>query len=152
MAEPPRDLDTRIADTRHRLEHDVDAWVATAGPDGPWMVPLTHVWIDDQLWFATDRAGRTVRNIESDATVRVALGPTRDVVVIDGEATAHPLESSAGDEVADRVMEAYEQRHGSDPREWADALIVVVPRRIQAWREENELQGRTIMRDGSWLP
>jgi NADPH-dependent FMN reductase len=25
------------------------------------------------------------------------------------------------------------------------------PRRIQAWREENELAGRDLMRDGRWL-
>jgi hypothetical protein len=27
----------------------------------------------------------------------------------------------------------------------------VTPRRIQAWREENELAEREIMRDGRWL-
>jgi hypothetical protein len=27
----------------------------------------------------------------------------------------------------------------------------ITPRRIQAWREANELAGRTLMRDGRWL-
>jgi hypothetical protein len=27
----------------------------------------------------------------------------------------------------------------------------ITPRRIQAWREENELQDRELMRDGRWL-
>ena len=31
------------------------------------------------------------------------------------------------------------------------AYLRVTPRRIQAWREENELAEREIMRDGHWL-
>jgi hypothetical protein len=27
----------------------------------------------------------------------------------------------------------------------------IVPYRVQAWREVNELRGRTLMRDGQWL-
>jgi hypothetical protein len=27
----------------------------------------------------------------------------------------------------------------------------IVPDRVQAWREVNELPGRTLMRDGVWL-
>jgi len=30
-------------------------------------------------------------------------------------------------------------------------VIHVTPLRIQAWREENELAGRTIMRSGVWV-
>ncbi|MDT4920398.1 MAG: hypothetical protein QOI15_1300, partial [Pseudonocardiales bacterium] len=28
--------------------------------------------------------------------------------------------------------------------------LVLEPRRIQAWREENELRGRVLMRNGRW--
>jgi len=31
------------------------------------------------------------------------------------------------------------------------AYFRITPRRIQAWREENELAGRDLMRDGCWL-
>jgi len=31
------------------------------------------------------------------------------------------------------------------------AYLRVTPRRIQAWREENELAEREVMRDGHWL-
>jgi hypothetical protein len=31
------------------------------------------------------------------------------------------------------------------------AYLVLRPRRTQAWREENELVGRTLMRGGAWL-
>lgn len=29
--------------------------------------------------------------------------------------------------------------------------MVLRPLRLQAWREVNEIRGRTLMRDGSWL-
>lgn len=31
------------------------------------------------------------------------------------------------------------------------AYLVLRPKRIQAWREENELAGRTVLRGGAWL-
>ena len=48
---------------------------------------------------------------------------------------------------------AFAAKTGFDPRLSAAAFLYfrVVPARIQAWREENELAGRTIMRDGRWL-
>jgi hypothetical protein len=30
-------------------------------------------------------------------------------------------------------------------------LMLLRPQRIQAWREVNELRGRTVMRSGEWL-
>ena len=40
-----------------------------------------------------------------------------------------------------------------DPQAWGDEYVLVVlrPERIQAWREANEIAGRTILRDGAWL-
>ena len=48
-------------------------------------------------------------------------------------------------------VEAYATKHNSDPHTWADSVIRVAPQRIQAWREENELAGRMIMRNGVWV-
>jgi hypothetical protein len=45
-------------------------------------------------------------------------------------------------------------RTGFDPRGLAPPpyrWFRVSPRRIQAWREVNELPGRELMRDGRWL-
>jgi hypothetical protein len=33
----------------------------------------------------------------------------------------------------------------------AEAHLVLRPERVQAWRESDEIAGRTIMRDGAWL-
>lgn len=144
MAEP-RPLEQRIADTRAHLENDEDAWVATAG-DQPYLVPLSFIWHSGELLFATIADSPTCRNVGATPTVRIAVGPTRDLVLVDGDARVVPIAEMRTDEVS-----AYKNKCGSDPNGWADALIRVRLTRVQAWREENELRGRTIMRDGRWL-
>lgn len=76
------------------------------------------------------------------------MGTTRDVVVIEGTAQSLPLAA-----VAPAVADAFAARTGFDPRRSAArmAFIWIRPRRIQAWREENELPGRELMRGGIWL-
>jgi hypothetical protein len=51
------------------------------------------------------------------------------------------------------VAEAYAAQADWDPRRETDpyAFFALRPVRIQAWREANELAGRTIMKDGAWL-
>ncbi len=146
QAAPPRTTQQRVLDTRARLESDVDAWVATAGPTGPWLVPLSFDWDGRRLLFATDANSPTVRNVSALPRVRVALGVSRDVALVDGTAEAMPI-----NQLSDEAAARYQARAGSDPRTWATVLLAVTPERIQAWREENELAGRTIMRDGQWL-
>jgi len=143
----PRSLDQRIKDTRKRLEDDVDAWVATTGPDRPWLIPLSLLWHGDRLLFATSASSATAVNIGLVRRVRVALDGVRDVVIIDGDADLAASTTLSGAE-----LDAYTAKHSSDPRTWADAVIRVIPVRIQAWREENEIAGRTIMRNGVWSP
>ncbi len=49
--------------------------------------------------------------------------------------------------------DAFAARTGFDPRGLDEPYqyFRIVPRRIQAWREANELAGRDLMRDGRWL-
>ncbi|QFU86851.1 pyridoxamine 5'-phosphate oxidase family protein [Amycolatopsis sp. YIM 10] len=141
-----RDLAQRLRDTRAKLEHDVDLWVATSSPDGgPHLVPLSYRWDGAAFLVSTPRASVTSRNLLADGRVRLSLGPTRDVVIVDGIAEPVGIDSETGDEFAART--------GFDPRglETPYQYFLVRPRRIQAWREENELAGRTLMRDGRWL-
>lgn len=143
----PRSRGQRIADTRRRLRDDVDAWVASTSSAQPWLVPLSFLWHHEHLLFATDAATPTGRNIGTVPRVRVALGHPRDVVIVQGDASITPVADLTAEE-----PRLYRVKHGSDPRAWADSIIRVQPIRIQAWREENELDGRVLMRDGSWLP
>ncbi|KUL53002.1 pyridoxamine 5'-phosphate oxidase family protein [Streptomyces sp. NRRL S-1521] len=146
-AAPPRGLDERLRDTRSRLENDVDLWVATAGsPGGVHLIPLSYLWDGTAFIIATPRASVTGRNLLADGRVRLSFGPTRDVVVVEG--VAEPVAADLGG-----TGDAFAARTGFDPRGLDEPYqyFRIVPRRIQAWREANELAGRDLMRDGHWL-
>ena len=52
-----------------------------------------------------------------------------------------------------RPGDRFAARSGFDPRTLATPYrwFRISPRRIQAWREVNELADRELMRDGRWL-
>ncbi|WP_030772373.1 pyridoxamine 5'-phosphate oxidase family protein [Streptomyces sp. NRRL F-2664] len=139
----------RRLDTEHRLAHDVDVWVATACADGtPYLVPLSFDWDGRALRVATPADSPTGRNLAAAGTVRLALGPTRDVTMIDGTVEVHAIDALPEEE-GDRFAE----RAGFDPRALTTVYrwFRITPHRIQAWREENELADRDLMREGRWL-
>jgi hypothetical protein len=150
----PRDAHTRKADTLAKLRaRHADVWVASASINGAQpvahLIPLSLAWIDECVVVAAPAQQQTARNIVEHGKARLALGPTRDVVIIDAV-----LERLIG--VAD-VPEDFAERYAAqadwDPRRAgaAYAYLVLRPERIQAWREENELAGRTLLRGGAWL-
>jgi hypothetical protein len=62
------------------------------------------------------------------------------------------VESFTCASVPDEVADAFAAKHWDSRKEPTPyGFYRVTPRTIQAWREENELRGRTIMRDGAWL-
>ena len=149
----PRERQQRRRDTLAKLgEPAEDVWVATASNSGssadPYLVPLSMAWIDERVVIAVDSSSRTARNIEGSRTARLGLGPTRDVVVIDARLERSVLVAAAQD-----LAERYVLQADWDPRTAGDSyrFLVLRPERIQAWREANELHGRTLMRDGTWL-
>lgn len=146
MATPaPRSATERIADTTRRLEHDNDAWVATASDAKPWLVPLSFHWTGESLLMATARRNNTYQNLTRERQARLALGDYRDVVMIDGEV-------DLPDRLPDEQADAIRAKSGLDPRTDPGAgYIRVRPLRIDAWRTAPEVANRTIMRDGDWL-
>jgi hypothetical protein len=147
--EPPRDLARRRADTLAKLAAPAaDVWVASAGSSGAYLVPLSLAWADERIILAADRASRTARNITEHGGARLGLGPTRDVVMIDA-VLERVVPVGEDEELARR----YAAQADWDPREAGGgyAYLVLRPDRIQAWREANEIPGRTLMRDGVWL-
>jgi len=143
--EPPRSLQQRKQDTLGRLESDVDAWIASADAEGDaYLLPLSFLWDGKGVIVSTPRSSVTARNLSRGGRVRVGLGLLRDVTVIDG--AAEPTNDDA-------TKEAFATKHGWDPRNETDDFVFfrIVPDRIQAWREVNELTGRTLMRGGAWL-
>jgi hypothetical protein len=79
----------------------------------------------------------------------LALGATRDVTMIDGDVEVLEIDALPQD-VGDR----FAARTGFDPRTLPTSYrwYRVTPRRIQAWREVDELPERELMRDGRWSP
>jgi hypothetical protein len=145
MTAPARTPEQRRKDTLRRLADDEDAWVATAGDGGPYLVPLSFLWDGAAFVLATPSSSPTGRNLRETGRVRLGIGPTRDVVMVEG--TAEVLA-----EVPDALGDAFAARTGFDPRRLTGyAYYRVRPLRIQAWREANEIAGRDLMRDGRWL-
>jgi hypothetical protein len=65
--------------------HDIDVWVASASADGtPYLVPLSFDWDGEALLLATPTDSPTARNLTAGRTVRLGLGETRDVSMIEG--------------------------------------------------------------------
>jgi hypothetical protein len=144
----PRPGSQRRIDVLAKLRSEVDLWVASADAEGgAYLVPLSFYWDDSALTIATPRASRTAVNLIRAGWARVALGPTRDVVIIEGPVEAIPIGTDAA------LEDAHARAVGFDPRELTDEYLYlrITPHEIQAWREANELAGRQMMHRGEWL-
>src|SRR5882757_4416140 len=107
----PRSRSQRIDDTLAKLRDDVDVWVASADAVGnAYILPLSFYWDGATLTLATPRASRTAVNLLRAGEARVALGPTRDVVIVDG--TIEELPRGAEPAIEDGFAEETE----FDPR------------------------------------
>jgi len=151
----PRSAAQRKADTLAKLSAPAaDIWVASAsisdaGVAQPYLVPLSLAWVDGRIVLALEADSRTARSLPVGTQTRLALGPTRDVVMID--ATVVQVASTA--DTAAEIADAYAAQSDWDPRTAGPGFVymLLTPKRIQAWREVNELSGRALMRDGEWL-
>ena len=90
----------------------------------------------------------TGRNMAATRAVRLGLGHTRDVSIIEGD-----VEVLGIDALAPERADLFVAHTGFDPRALAAPYhwFRISPRRIQAWREVNELPGRELMQEGAWL-
>lgn len=144
----PRSRAQRRRDTERRLRCDIDLWVASAAADGTaYLTPLSFDWDGEALLLATAASSPTARNLTATGSVRLGLGQTRDVVMVDGE-----VEVLEMDALPPEQGDRFAARTGFDPRTLAEPYrwFRIVPSRVQAWREVDELRGRDLMRDGRW--
>lgn len=143
----PRSAAERVRATVARLESERDVWLSSVGDGAPWLVPLWFVRQGGVLLLATGAHTRTARNLSGSPAARLALPSTDDVVIIDGTAEVTPIADADPGPVA-----AFAAKYADpDPHRWAEAVITVRMRRVQAWRGEHEIPGRVIMRDGTWV-
>jgi hypothetical protein len=147
----PRSSEQRKSDALAMLEalHG-DLWMASAPPTGTaHLVPLSYAWDGEHIIIATDASAVSIRNIVATGHARLALGGTRDVVMIDATPSTMAVVADAPAEIAEK----YADQADWDPRAVGGDLVFVLlhPERVQVWRESDEIKGRTIMRQGAWL-
>lgn len=146
-----RSPDQRKSDALAKLTtKGENIWVASASPIGAvHLVPVSHTWNGSNVVVATEPESRTVTNVSTNGRVRLALGKTRDVVMIDAVLVESvPVAQSTAD-----LADAYATQAGWDPRTDGGDYVYLVfrPDRILVWQEGEDLTGRTIMRNGTWL-
>jgi len=156
MTDPePRAAELRKKDTLAMLTTpEIDVWVATAstsatGEATAHLVPLSLAWLDERVVLALASDSVTARSLAATGRVRLGLGPTRDVTMIDAV-----VESTTSIEAAPpAIAEGYAAQADWDPRDDPEGYeyVTLRPTRIQAWREVNEIPTRTLMRNGVWL-
>lgn len=62
------------------------------------------------------------------------------------------VERSVAVDADEALGQAYADQADWDPRGSTGYVFIVLrPVRMQAWREANEIPGRTLMRNGTWL-
>lgn len=131
----PRTGLQRRADVIAKLEaRRADAWVASASESGDaHLVPLSLAWDGARVLLATAPGSATAHNIVRSGATRLALGGTRDVVMIDAVLD----EAVALEEASSELVETYAKQAEWDPRSTGEAFVFLLlrPRRIQAWRE-----------------
>src|ERR1700722_10525341 len=146
-----RTPEKRKADALLKLEAvESNVWVASASLTGDvHLVPVTHTWNGSQIVLATGPRSRTVSNMTTNPRARLALGESRDVVMID----AVLVEAIPASEVQPTLAEGYAAQAGWDPRTDPGNYVYLVlgPERIQVWREGEDTAGRTVMRSGEWV-
>ncbi len=127
-----------------------NVWVASASPTGSvHLVPVTHTWNGSLVVVATGPGSVTVANLTANPRARLALGETRDVVMIDADLVeAVPLSEAPA-----RLADGYAGQAGWDPRTDSGDYVYMAfrPDRIEVWQEAEDLAGRTVMRDGAWV-
>ena len=111
-------------------------------------MPLSDAWLEERVVLALEDGSVTTRNLRASGIARLGFGLTRDVVIIDG--AVDRIEDVGA--VRPSIVDACALQAGWDARSVpADVVVLLRPSRILAWREANELVGRTLMRDGRWL-
>lgn len=146
-----RTQEQRKRDVLDRLEREVDVWVASADTSGvPCLVPLSFLWDGHAVWLSTRAGNPTGRNLRETGLVRMSLGHTRDVVLLEGEVS----EIVAAPDVPKETGDAFADKSQWDPRiprnSASYVYFKVLLTGVQAWHEEHEMRERHLMRDGVW--
>jgi hypothetical protein len=120
-------------------------WPVPRRTVSPHLVPLSFGWDGEALLVATPRDSPADRNLAATRAVRLGLGHTRDVSMIEGEVEVLEIDALPQERVTGSSRTPASTRVRWPRRTGGSASS---PRRIQAWREVNEMPGRELMRNG----
>ena len=142
-----RTLSERRDAALERLRAGGNLWLATAsGRRGPHLIPVSFWWDGTRLTTATLENSRTLSNVQAQPRVRVSIGSTSDVLMIDAVAAV-----IAAADLEDSVVEGYERASGVPRSTPGFVYLQLAPKRMQVWKGPAEFSGRTVMRAGAWL-
>jgi pyridoxine/pyridoxamine 5'-phosphate oxidase len=120
------------------LEKARNYWIVTMRPDGrPHAVPVWGLWLDDAVYFGTDRRSRKAKNLAANRSLVVHLESGDDAVILEG--VAEEVSDAA---VVKRLDAAYSKKYkmrlssaSSAPGQMV--IYAVRPRVAFGWRERD---------------
>jgi hypothetical protein len=143
-----RTVEERKRDVMAVLEGQGQMWLASAREGAPRVIGVSPWWDGTDLVVATIGTSITGRNLRDARAGTLVAGTPDDAVVIDVE-----LIESMPARDADEVATGFSGAMGWDPRDVGEGwdFFRLRPARIQAFRGYDEIEGRDVMRKGSWL-
>lgn len=126
-----------------RMEKSRNYWICSTRPDGrPHAMPVWGVWLDDVLYFGTNRDSVKARNLSADPRVAVHLESGDEAVMIESL-----VEETRDKETLARIAAAFSQKYpgyNPDPDFGPEvAMYAVRPRRVMAWLENDFVRSAT---------
>lgn len=119
-----------------RLGRETTIWIATVRRDGrPHLVPVWHIYLNEKIYFATDKSTQKWVNLIHNQNISVALPDTEQVVMIEGTANACTRQT------IDKLAPYFNDKYGWDFRDDDNGdfgLVVITPRKMLAWGDEYE--------------
>ncbi len=108
-------------------------WVITTSQGQPHAAPVWGVWLDDTVYFSTDRASRKSRNLAANPEIVVHLESGDDVVILEGTA-----EEITDPELLQRFADGYEAKYQFRPStDGSSPIYGLRPRVVHAWLEKD---------------
>jgi hypothetical protein len=130
--------------------HHPQCWVATASRSGdPHLVPLSFAWREGRVIICSGEGFRLTKDLVEGSGASLAIGDTRDVVLIRASVEA----SWPAGEQPPEVSKRFATQADWDPSRLGKAFryFLLKPERIDVWRQPDEMADRTIMRCHAWV-
>lgn len=111
-------------------------WLCTTCPDGkPHAAPVWGVWVEGQLFTATDRHSVKARNISRDSRAVVHLESGDETVIFEGLLCASTPSAS----LQAIIDQNYVDKYNLDPSlDEEDAILYrLIPQKVMAWLERD---------------